>query len=647
MASWKLIDNSGQEAIFERFNLHGEDDIAGAEAFLRGSGLAGDGPSLLLLSADDRGAGRRFFLDSLAWRMRREPSPPRIWHLDLTGFEPDRPNALGAFLVYQLERRGIDRAPWAELAQTLGWPQNDLAAVLVSLLLEVEDPRSALAGLEELPPWEILEKLVGSLSAEHTVVLHLIDFAQATEPLRRRLVTLAERLPRFFVAFSCFGDAAEKVAPEARHPVFRYEIEPLSQDELRLAVARRFAPEDFPDSLVEVLWRRTGGAPALAGGRLAELEDDGLLPSLGASVEDMEEALAGQVSSGLDAIFEDQPELGEVLRSLLLYGAVCGEAFPPMLLLELMGIDEETADEVVDLVDASLAEGLGWIDDLEFRHPGFPGLQVYRFAEPALAGTILHRAGAASASAAASELLEACEKRLPAFTRAAAQLHLSLARHLGPAYQRPHLERLAWWVGPEDAAELSALARGKVAAGELGFDVLWKVLQSQGSRWPPFRRLALLEACREQLEAAYRANPDPELAEAFALLLAKKGEHARARELQESVIEAASRQFGEKHPATLGAMESLAQSFFAGKEFALARGLQELIHEGRREAYGTDHPETLAALWNLAMTMSQQGEAELAKAMLERAAADMKRVFGPRHPISKAVEKWLQEKEKT
>lgn len=647
MPFFRPSETEDRETGFELFNLHDEEALADAESYLRGEGLAGDGPSVLLLSADGRGAGRRFFLDAVAWRLR-EARPPRIWHLDLAGFEPDRANALGAYLVHRLERRGLAGEGgatelWSELSKTLSWPPSDASAILISLLLELEDPRPALAGLENTPPWEVLEKLLDVFCAEQALVLHLVDFAQATEPLRRRLVELAERRPRFFVAFSCFGEATEKVAPQARHEVFRHEVEPLSLDELRLAIALRFPPENFPESHVEVLWRRTGGAPALAGSRLEELEEEDLLPAPDAAAEDLEQAFAGQVANGLGAIAEDQQELGEALRSLLLYGAVCGETFPPMLLLEMMGIGEEMADEVVDLVDATLVEELGWIDDLEFRHPGFPGLQIYRFAEPALAATVLHQAGAETASAAASELLEAFERRLPAFTRAAAHLHLALSRHLGPAYQRPHLERLAWWVGPEDAAELSALVRGRVEAGELGFETVWKVLQSQGPRWPPFRRLALLEASGTQLEAAYRQHPHPDLAEAYALLLARNGEHARARELQETVVEASTREFGAGHPATLAALEALALSFYADKEFGPAKGLNQQVFEGRREAYGADHPETLAALWNLAMTMRQLGEGDLAKAMLQSAAADMQRVFGPRHPISKAVGKWLEE----
>ncbi len=49
---------------------------------------------------------------------------------------------------------------------------------------------------------------------------------------------------------------------------------------------------------------------------------------------------------------------------------------------------------MIDLIDAELVDHLGWVDDLEFRHPGFPGLQVYRIAHPQLAGTVLHRVGA-------------------------------------------------------------------------------------------------------------------------------------------------------------------------------------------------------------------------------------------------------------
>lgn len=646
MASRTRIDYSGLGARYELSNLHREEDLVRAEELFRGTGLAGDGPSVLVLSSDGRGAGRGYFLEALAYRLHDDAAAPIVLRLDLGGFEPDRPNALGLYLQYQLEQRralpGEDEAE--EIGKAVRWPPGEAAAVALAALLALGPLAANLAILAEATPQAALERLAAELGAEGALVLHVADFAQLSEPQRRRLVELAERQPRCFLAFSCCGDAGERVAPGARYDSMRIEIEPLSQDELREEIDGLIGPGVFAAEEIELLWRSTGGSPALAGARLEELMEKGALQQVDGGFRWAgERKIAGHIETRLTEILEtaSDPDLGKALRSVLFYGALCGGILPPLLLLEMMEVSEELANEVIDLIDDTLVEELGLIDDLEFRHPGFPGLQVYRYAHPGLGATILHKVGAESASAAANALLEALEHRLPAYTRAAAELHLALSRHLGPAYQKVHLDRLGWWIGPDDAAALEALVRGKIAAGETDFAAVWKVVESQGQRWPSYRRLALLKAAEDSLAAAHRQGGDLQVAEAYAAVLAATGNTAKAAELQGAVLDSRRQQLGPEHPETLNAMETLALTFYSAKEYALARSLQQQVLGTRREVFGHDHPESLAALWNLAVTTDRHGEAELAKSMLEKAATDFDRVLGPRHPISRAVENWL------
>lgn len=645
MAPSTRIDYGGLGAKFELSNLHREEDLVRAEELLRGAGAAGDGPSVLVLSSDGRGAGRGYFLEALAYRLRDDAAAPRVLHLDLGGFEPDRPNALGMYLQHQLGLRrampGEDEA--AAIGKAVRWPSSEAAAVTLGALLALGPLGASLERLAEATPQAALERLAAELGAEGTLVLHVADFAQLSEPQRRRLVELAERVPRCFLAFSAFGEASERVAPGARHALLRIEIEPLSQEELREEIDGLIGPGVFAAEEIELLWRSTGGSPALAGARIEELMAKGALLEVdGAFRLAGDRTISGHIETRLAELLEAADgDLGKALRSVLFYGALCGGILPPLLLLEMMEVSEELANEVIDLIDDTLVEELGLIDDLEFRHPGFPGLQVYRYAHPGLGATILHKVGAEGASAAANALLEALEHRLPAYTRSAAELHLALSRHLGPAYQKIHLDRLAWWVGPDDAAALEALVRGKIAAGETDFAAVWKVVESQGQRWPSYRRLALLKAAEDSLAAAHRQGGDLQVAEAYAAVLAATGNTAKAAELQGAVLDSRRQQLGPEHPETLNAMETLALTFYSAQEYALARSLQQQVLGTRREVFGHDHPESLAALWNLAVTTDRHGEGELAKSMLDKAATDFDRVLGPRHPISRAVENWL------
>lgn len=518
---WTHLEFGGPEARLGRFNFHREEDYLRAEAFLRGEGAAGDGPSVLVLSADVRGAGRGYFLDALAFRLRHEELAPMVWHLDLSGFEPDHPQAILAYLGYQLEKRQARLAGQKDALLKIAGPLSqwvaptELGATLVALVLELGDPVQAFEKLlaseaESLQdparrPEEALARVLAELSETQRVVLHVVDFAQLTETMRLHLVELAEKTPRVFVAFSCYGENDRQVAPQARYAVLRVEIDPLSQPELRLLIDMRLRPNDLPDELIEAVWRATGGIPARVGARMAELvaagaivDGDGgwSLHEKGLTAEELAERFRGEIDDQLNTFFVEQGDNALPLRNLLVLGALCGDVFLPKLFLELMdGIeDEEHADTLIDAIDDVLVAELGWIEDLEFRHPGFPGMQVYRFAHPALAGALQQKVGAAGASRIAKDLREALEKRLPAWTLAAGRLHLALCRHLAPAYQKPVLEQLTWWVGQEESAQLEQRVREKIESREIDGELVWNLVFQTRQKWPPYRRLALLDA---------------------------------------------------------------------------------------------------------------------------------------------------------
>ncbi len=404
MAAGTAADSSGAAA-FELYNFHDEHDLEAAAAFLGGPGVAGDGPSVLPAFGRRPRRGPQLLprlpgLPAARERVAAARSCTSTWPASSpTGRTPWPP-----FFVHQA---GLRRAaPSRELAEglaTRAFPPHEAAAILMALLLALDDPAATLAGLGDGAPAELLDSLLGELAAGPAAggALRRLRPAERGAAGRagraggtpagsfRGLLVLRRnrrqgraggalrRVPRRDrAAFA--GRAARARSPAAQAPIFpRGERSPCGR---RPPASRRCSVRGS-----------------------AELAADGQPES--------------EIERGLAALFSAHPDLDKLLRSVLLFGILCGEAFPPKLLLELMGVSEEEADEVIDVIDAELVDQLGWIDDLEFRHPGFPGLQVYRIAHPQLVGTVLHRVGAETASAGASELLEALTHRLPPWTR--------------------------------------------------------------------------------------------------------------------------------------------------------------------------------------------------------------------------------------
>ncbi len=152
-------------------------------------------------------------------------------------------------------------------------------------------------------------------------MLHFADFAQLSDARRSALVELAERRPSLLGLLLLRRNRRQG---RAGRPVFRVPGRNRAAFAGRAARGARSAaaPTSSPKR-AKPWWKATGGEPALLGPRLAELATDGLPES--------------EIERELAALFTAHPHLDKLLRSVLLFGILCGEAFPPKLLLELMG----------------------------------------------------------------------------------------------------------------------------------------------------------------------------------------------------------------------------------------------------------------------------------------------------------------------
>jgi hypothetical protein len=73
------------------------------------------------------------------------------------------------------------------------------------------------------------------------------------------------------------------------------------------------------------------------------------------------------------------------------------------------------------------------------------------------------------------------------------------------------------------------------------------------------------------------------------------GQYARARAIEEQVVEARTGVLGEEHPDTLRAKANLASALGGMGELKQARVMEEQVLEGRVRALGEEHPDTLFA----------------------------------------------------
>ena len=112
----------------------------------------------------------------------------------------------------------------------------------------------------------------------------------------------------------------------------------------------------------------------------------------------------------------------------------------------------------------------------------------------------------------------------------------------------------------------------------------------------------------------------------------ERADYGSARKLEEQVVAARLRMFGEADPGTLSAMDSLAATLHSQGDLTEARKLFERVLAGRRRVLGDDHSDTLTAMDNLAETINAQGDLAGARKLQEQGLAASRRLLGEDHP---------------
>ena len=85
----------------------------------------------------------------------------------------------------------------------------------------------------------------------------------------------------------------------------------------------------------------------------------------------------------------------------------------------------------------------------------------------------------------------------------------------------------------------------------------------------------------------------------YAQALFLTGEIAHSESVYHDLVQRARNRFGDDHPRTIRAEESLGQFYLYSDDFRGAKGLLERVVEKRRRIYGVDHPRTLDTLGDL------------------------------------------------
>ncbi len=363
-------------------------------------------------------------------------SPPARIVLSLDGFEPDGPG-LATFVAFRATRRWAQASPVGasivaaseEVVRAGGAATSTPWAITFALLTACPDPAAALrrwrreggAAARRSTPLALLAAVAAPHQREGQLLVQVDPETTLPDHAGAWLVASAHRLGAVSVAFSCEPSAAEDLAGDAGD----------TADPIRLGQAATRAAAQAPAGLP--------GGPAMDG------------------------------------------EVDQALRRFLELAALCGSAAPVRPLLSALGLGEEAAERLVDLLDEHLCGGdAPVLEDLGYRHPGFPGQLAYAFRDPAQRRRLLAGLPEAHRVALAQRLRAHLAPLLPVKTRAVARLFVNLGEAAGPPAGEGPRQRLRLWGGADDAGALERALREDLQAGRQVASTLRATALSEG-----------------------------------------------------------------------------------------------------------------------------------------------------------------------
>lgn len=484
----------------ERYFCHDEKQLTAAITRVE-SGQ----PRQLMILAGAGGSGRRHFLQTVANRLTQRGKLARVITLSLDGYEPIGPG-LPAFVEFRLEFGGEPlqalREPITQLLARINQHPSVAGdgrwAVCFGLLFALPSPLATLEALlategeGTLTPEMVANKVLLDASAGAAyVLLHIAADSTLSDSTLFWAMTQAFEQPKVLITFSCVSQlASEALTGGARIPCSGLRVElPLKPDNAlsRAKEVNNAEKLGLDDAALSRAAEQSQGSV----GRLArELE---LAVHDKAPASDEAELPARlRVTQWLQSLGDDAALIQKVLR----WAAACGEVAPVLPLLAAAECSQADAERIIDRLDDELCGPdavLPLLEDLAYRHPGFPGLSVYRFRNPELRLALLESVDPAAQAESERTLLNFLGSRLGVGTRSTAQLFVNLAERVQFDLSAGVRQRLRLWVSLEEARPLEQLLRADVSAGRLPADALFTTALRDHSL-PAHQRFALLEA---------------------------------------------------------------------------------------------------------------------------------------------------------
>jgi hypothetical protein len=471
----------------------------------------------VLLLSGDPGSSREAFLCSMAARNTAAGQPTQLRTLSLDGFEP-LSTGLTGFVEYLCAFEpalsdAMQTALRAALARVIAVPENASSgawACLFALVCVGVAPDAAFwsqfdAASEPPDLDRALASWLAARRGEGALIIHIPRTTVLSDPACVWLIERCGADPLLLLAFSCarciVSDAIVGVGRGVCQPL-RVEFAPLIRETAEAQL--RAAAPSISTEAIDALWLASR-ADLVELNEAFDLWREQQVDAV-SSLAPMTRAraLRDQYETWLAALADDAPRM----RRFIELAALSGPIVPALPLMAALGLNQAEAERFIDHLDEGACNppgaGCAIFEDLAYRHPGFPGLSVYRLREPALSGVLLGPAP----QEAARELWTFLSTRLALATRGVAQLYHNLAERLGPEQLSAPRQRLRLWVGAAELAFLRALLSDDVQQGRLPAQALFGTAQRDPSL-PVSQRLALLEAAAPQLEAA---GPEPRFA---------------------------------------------------------------------------------------------------------------------------------------
>ncbi len=142
----------------------------------------------------------------------------------------------------------------------------------------------------------------------------------------------------------------------------------------------------------------------------------------------------------------------------------------------------------------------------------------------------------------------------------------------------------------------------------------------------------LMEAIQLRRMAFGEDYPDTLVAKFdLGLFYSRAGDHRKALEILEPIVQTAMTRLGREHPKTLLFVNDIATVYSANGDQRKAADMLAEVYAMHRETLGEDHTKTLGALHNLAGTRIRLGELEEGSKLLRQAYEISTRARGSEH----------------